>query len=93
MAKRITPEEAAARVKSGDWIDYGAGAVQPVTFDIASMVKDLHAMVDEGKSLGYAMPMTSQALACFEALARAGLGGKDSVAVPVSYARKLDPAA
>jgi acyl-CoA hydrolase len=33
--QRITPEEAAARVKSGDWIDYGAGAVQPVSFDRA----------------------------------------------------------
>jgi acyl-CoA hydrolase len=32
---RISPEEAAALVKSGDWIDYGAGAVQPVVFDRA----------------------------------------------------------
>jgi acyl-CoA hydrolase len=33
--KRISPEAAAALVKSGDWIDYGAGAVQPVAFDRA----------------------------------------------------------
>jgi acyl-CoA hydrolase len=34
-AKRISPEAAAALVKSGDWIDYGAGAVQPIAFDRA----------------------------------------------------------
>jgi acyl-CoA hydrolase len=33
--KRISPEQAAALVKSGDWIDYGAGAVQPIAFDRA----------------------------------------------------------
>ncbi len=60
----------------------------PVTFDIDSMRKDLHAMIEEGNSLGYAMPTTSQALACFDALAGAGLGAKDSVVVPVRWARK-----
>jgi 3-hydroxyisobutyrate dehydrogenase len=60
----------------------------PVTFDIDSMRKDLHAMIDEGNSLGYDMPMTSQALARFDDLARAGLGGMDSVVVPVRFARK-----
>jgi 3-hydroxyisobutyrate dehydrogenase len=73
--------------------EIAGGYTGPVTFDIASMVKDLHAMVDEGRALGYVMPMTSQALACFESLAREGLGGKDSVAVPVSFARKRGPAA
>lgn len=34
-AKRISAEAAAALVKRGDWIDYGAGAVQPVAFDRA----------------------------------------------------------
>jgi acyl-CoA hydrolase len=33
--KRISAEAAAALVKSGDWIDYGAGAVQPLAFDRA----------------------------------------------------------
>ena len=68
--------------------ELAGGYTGPVTFDIASMVKDLHAMIDEGGSLGYDMPMTSQALACFDALARAGLGGRDSVVIPVRYARK-----
>jgi acyl-CoA hydrolase len=33
--KRITAEQAAALVKSGDWIDYGLGASQPNLFDRA----------------------------------------------------------
>jgi 3-hydroxyisobutyrate dehydrogenase len=60
----------------------------PVTFDIDSMRKDLHAMVDEGRSLGYDMPITEQTLACFDAAARDGLGGNDSVVLPVRWARK-----
>ncbi len=34
-ARRITPSEAAYRVKSGDWIDYGAALAQPDLFDRA----------------------------------------------------------
>jgi 3-hydroxyisobutyrate dehydrogenase len=60
----------------------------PVAFDLDSMRKDLHAMVDEGQSLGYDMPMTALALACFDRLAGQGLGTKDSVTVPVHIARK-----
>jgi acyl-CoA hydrolase len=33
--QRITAEDAASLVRSGDWIDYGAGAAQPVAFDRA----------------------------------------------------------
>jgi 3-hydroxyisobutyrate dehydrogenase len=68
--------------------ELAGGYAGPVTFDIDSMVKDLHAMVEEGNSLGYSMPMTSQALACFDALTGAGLGAKDSVVVPVRWARR-----
>jgi 3-hydroxyisobutyrate dehydrogenase len=69
--------------------DEMAGAYTgPVAFDIDSMRKDLQAMIEEGLSLGYGMPITSQALVCFDALARAGLGGSDSVVVPVRIARK-----
>jgi 3-hydroxyisobutyrate dehydrogenase len=68
--------------------EMAGGYTGPVTFDIDSMRKDLRAMIEEGHSLGYDMPMTSQALARFDALARAGLGGKDSVVVPVRFARK-----
>jgi acyl-CoA hydrolase len=34
-ARRITPAEAAALVKSGDWLDYGAAVGQPDAFDRA----------------------------------------------------------
>ena len=68
--------------------ELAGGYAGSVAFDIDSMVKDLHAMIDEGNSLGYSMPMTSQALACFDALAGAGLGAKDSVVVPVRFARR-----
>src|SRR5262245_54230606 len=34
-SKRITPEGAAALVKSGDWVDYGFGTGQPDLFDRA----------------------------------------------------------
>ena len=42
--QRTTAEEAASLVKSGDWIDYGAGAVQPVAFDraLAARARELH---------------------------------------------------
>jgi len=60
----------------------------PVTFDIDSMRKDLQAMIDEGRSLGYGMPITERTLGCFEALARAGLGEKDSVLIPARWARE-----
>jgi len=31
--KRVTPEAAAALVRSGDWVDYGFGLGQPDLFD------------------------------------------------------------
>ena len=34
-AKKITPDAAAALVKSGDWLDYGFGMGQPDLFDRA----------------------------------------------------------
>jgi 3-hydroxyisobutyrate dehydrogenase len=68
--------------------ELATGYTGPVTFDIDSMRKDLHAMIDEGESLGFSMPMTAQALACFDALSRDGLGDKDSVVIPVRWARR-----
>ncbi|MPZ42366.1 MAG: NAD-binding protein [Betaproteobacteria bacterium] len=68
--------------------EMAGGYTGPVAFDIDSMRKDLHAMIDDGKSLGYGMPITSQTLACFDALASAGLGPKDSVVIPVRFAQR-----
>jgi 3-hydroxyisobutyrate dehydrogenase len=60
----------------------------PVTFDVDSMIKDLRAMIAEGNGLGVDMPVSSQALACFETAAKDGLGGKDCAVLPVRVARK-----
>ena len=60
----------------------------PVTFDVASMVKDLHAMIDEGRSLGVELPVSAQALACLEEARREGLGAADSVVVPARWAKR-----
>jgi acyl-CoA hydrolase len=35
LAKRVSAEEAAASVRSGDWVDYGFGLAQPDAFDCA----------------------------------------------------------
>jgi 3-hydroxyisobutyrate dehydrogenase-like beta-hydroxyacid dehydrogenase len=67
--------------------ELAGGYTGSVTFDIDSMRKDLHAMIDEGRSRGYDMPLTERTLACFDALARAGFGGKDCVLIPARWAR------
>ena len=36
--KKITAEDAAARVKSGDWVEYGFGLGQPDVFDRAPLL-------------------------------------------------------
>jgi acyl-CoA hydrolase len=43
-ARRLTAEDAAALVRSGDWLDYGAVLAQPDAFDkaLAARVGDLH---------------------------------------------------
>lgn len=43
-ARRITAEAAAALVHSGDWLDFGAGLVQPDAFEkaLAERIGDLH---------------------------------------------------
>ena len=43
-ARNISAEAAAARVRSGAWVDYGAGLAQPDAFDkaLAERIGDLH---------------------------------------------------
>ena len=43
-AVRISAEAAASLVRSGDWLDFGAGLVQPDAFDkaLAARVDELH---------------------------------------------------
>jgi 3-hydroxyisobutyrate dehydrogenase len=60
----------------------------PVTFDVDSMRKDLVSMIAEGNSLGVAMPLSAQTLACYDAVSGAGLGAKDCAVIPAGWARK-----
>jgi 3-hydroxyisobutyrate dehydrogenase len=47
------------------------------TFDIDSMRKDIRTMLEEGRSLGVDMPLTAQALACYDEVSKAGFGAND----------------
>ena len=56
-----------------------------VTFNIDSIRKDLATMIEEGRALGYNLPVTARALECFDTASRAGLGDSDAVMLPVSW--------
>ncbi|MBV8791952.1 MAG: NAD(P)-dependent oxidoreductase [Pseudolabrys sp.] len=60
----------------------------PTTFDIASAVKDLKTMRDEGKARGVDLPLIERTLACFEEANAAGLGAQDGAAIPVYWSRR-----
>jgi 3-hydroxyisobutyrate dehydrogenase len=62
--------------------------VAPVTFDVDSIRKDLRTMIEEGRALGAALPVTAQALACFDEASRDGLGPKDASTLPARFVRK-----
>lgn len=58
---------------------------ETITFDIDSIRKDLRTMIEEALSLGQSLPVAERALECFDEAARAGLGGKDAIALPVHF--------
>ncbi len=60
----------------------------PVTFDIDSVCKDLHTMVEEAQALGGELPVAAQALACFDLAVQDGLGAKDCAVLPVRWSRQ-----
>lgn len=62
--------------------------ISPVTFDVDSIRKDLRTMIEEGRALGAALPVTECALACFDEASKDGLGGKDASVLPARFARK-----
>lgn len=59
-----------------------------VTFDIDSIRKDLMTMIEEGRSLGYELPVTARTLECFDTVSQAGLGKGDAVMLPVNWLHK-----
>lgn len=66
----------------------GGKAPDNVTFNIDSIRKDLATMIAEGAALGYELPVTARALACFDDAAHAGMGDGDAVMLPVSWLRR-----
>lgn len=69
-----------------------AGAINGIepgqtTFDIDSVRKDMRTMIEEAASLGAKLPVVEQALACFDAASREGMGGKDCAMLPVRWSK------
>ena len=65
-------------------------AVGPITVDIDAMRKDLRTMVEEARSLGTTLPVTSSALQCYDEASRAGLGKGDITTIPVRWMKQGD---
>jgi 3-hydroxyisobutyrate dehydrogenase len=66
----------------------GGKDASPVTVNIDTMKKDLTEMVEEMRSLGWPSLVTQAALEGFAHASKAGLGGKDVTALPVSWSSK-----
>ncbi len=64
---------------------------QPVTFDIDSMRKDLRTMIEEARSLGRELPVSTKALECYDEASRNGLGAADAVMLPASFIARDTP--
>ena len=60
----------------------------PATVDVATMCKDLGAMLDEGKAQGRDLPAAASALAVFTRAAAAGLESADGAQLPVWWLRE-----
>ena len=57
----------------------------PITVDIDAMRKDLRTMVEEAGALGTSLPVTAQALECYDQASEAGIGKKDITGIPVRW--------
>ena len=62
--------------------------VGPITVDVDAMRKDLRTMVEEARSLGTTLPVTSSALQCYDEASRAGLGKGDITTIPVRWMKQ-----
>ena len=65
----------------------GAGSAQ-VSVPVATMRKDLQAMLDQGALTAAQLPLTALALRCFERAAGAGLDSADCTQLPVWWLRE-----
>ena len=60
----------------------------PVTFDVELARKDLRTMVEEAAAQGRKLPVTAQALACFDEAIHDGLAASDAVAIPAHWLKR-----
>jgi 3-hydroxyisobutyrate dehydrogenase len=58
------------------------------TVEVDNIRKDLRTMLDEARSRGITLPVTVQALECFDQAAREGLGGADCTRLPAYWAAR-----
>jgi len=65
-----------------------AGGTVAPSVEIDTMRKDLRTMIDEARSRGVALPVTSRALECFDRASRAGLGAADCSKLPVYWVER-----
>jgi 3-hydroxyisobutyrate dehydrogenase len=61
-----------------------------VTFDVDSGLKDLRAMLAEGRSRGLELPLVERSIACYEEASRHGLGATEVSAVAAYWAARKD---
>jgi 3-hydroxyisobutyrate dehydrogenase len=57
----------------------------PVTVDVDMLRKDLRTMIEEARSLGRELPLTSRALDCYDEAAREGWGARDVTMLPARW--------
>jgi 3-hydroxyisobutyrate dehydrogenase len=76
----------AAVAKQLKGVDAGA-----VTFDVDSGLKDLRAMLAEGRARGVELPLVERSIACFEEASRHGLGPAEVSAVSAYWAKRKAP--
>jgi 3-hydroxyisobutyrate dehydrogenase len=63
-----------------------------VTVDVATMRKDVRAMLAQGQASHYQLPLTSLLLQTLEKAGRAGLDGVDCTQVPVWWLKEAGKA-
>jgi len=63
--------------------------VGTATFDVDSVCKDLRTMIEEGKALGTALPVSETALRVFGEAAREGMGASDCAVLAVRWAKRV----
>ena len=66
----------------------GAGAGATVSVDVATIRKDLRTMLDYAAVQNRSLPVTAQALACFDRAAAAGANAADCTELPVWWLRE-----